>query len=336
MRKRLFTALRVLFVVAIAVVVFRYYVDPGEMGRLLASASLPLLSLALLLGSFDYVMMALKWNILLRSYGVLVPWHTPIAAYFRSQVFSLFVPSVFGMDAYRAYHLKRRGAPLMPVVSSIFVERFVGMLSSLSIIGLLIPFAFHGVEIRHGWMLAGAGWLGFALICAFLLVSLKYTERLGRSPLVRRLPGKAARLTAEFLKAVGGIRARRRDLFVYFALSNLEKLIYGSAVYVAALCIDLRQVSFLHMISATPLIALLERLPISISAIGVREGLFVALLLPYGISATRAITVGVIIRGVELSRIGVALLFWLLEGELRPAGAELASVEAQMAAAGRT
>ena len=193
-----FTAGRVLRVVAVlAILAFLCwrFIDLRELGRILAAASPVWVLATFAVAILDYAIMGAKWNILLRVYDVRVRVVVPIGAYFRSQVFTLFIPSVLGMDAYRAYVLKRHGGRLLSVVSSIFVERFVGMLSSLAVIGLLLPFAFLGLALRDRAWLAAAGWSGFVAIGAFLFLSLRFSGWLGHRAFIARLPAKLERRT---------------------------------------------------------------------------------------------------------------------------------------------
>ena len=106
-------ALRVAVVVAVLAFLCWRFVDLGELGRILADASLVWVLATFALAIVDYVIMGAKWNILLRVYDVSVRAVVPIGAYFRSQVFTLFIPSVLGMDAYRAYVLKQHGGRLL-------------------------------------------------------------------------------------------------------------------------------------------------------------------------------------------------------------------------------
>ena len=71
------------------------------------------------------------------------------------------------------------------------------------------------------------------------------------------------------------------------------------------------QIEFLYIISAMPLLALLERLPVSIAAIGVREGLIVVLLAPYHLDPAIAVAVALVVRLGEMAMVLLCLFLWL-------------------------
>ena len=316
--RKLKLVLRTGFVVAITVAALVWFVDLGEMGRLLAAASPVLVAACTATAILDLIVVGAKWNLVLRAFDVHVPWTTAIAAYFRGQVFALFIPSILGTDAYRVYHLRRRGAPVVPTVSAVIVERVLGALSSLTAVCFLLPFALRGLDVAHQqlWSL-GALALG-ALLVAALWFCFPFASGLERMRLVRLLPGKVQKIAREFLHVLGRSRGQRPRLMRYFAISNAEKVLYGTCVFWAARAVGLQQVEFAYCIAAVPLIALLERLPISVAALGVREGLFVALLHPYSVDVNEAIAVALVVRFADLLRTGIGVLFWLLSAKPDP------------------
>jgi len=331
--RRLGRYVRVAVVLALATLIGIHFIDFHEMGRLLRVASPVLLLLTLAMATFDYVLMGVKWNLLLRAFQVRVPWHVPVAAYFRGQVFTLFVPSIFGMDAYRAYYLKQRGVRLLSTLSSIFVERFVGMLSSLSMICLLLPFALRGLDLPHPPVLVFVGVAGFLAITALLHVGVRHADRFEHLRVLRLLPGKLRGPMRRFLEATGKIKGRSKSIYIYYGVSNLEKVIYGTCVFLAACAIGVHEIRFLYIVAAIPFVALLERLPISVASLGIREGLFVAVLAPYGVDPTKAVMIALIIRAVELLRTLFGLALWIQARNTRPAKSDIDSIGHELGSA---
>ena len=314
-RRRARTVLRFALVAAVIVVGLVYFVDAGALVDKLAGVSPALFALMFAVIVLDQAFMGAKWNILLRAFQVRVRAMVPIAAYFRGRVLSLVTPTTIGTDAYKAYHLKKQGAPLVPVVSSIFVERALGLLSSLSIICLSLPFTAPYLGLSETtWIVAGS-WVLFLAIWVLAVVLISNAERISGARIWQRLPGRARRGVHGFFEALHSLGGQRRAVVVYFLVSNVEKLAYGSVIYLSARSLGLDQVGVAHCLFLTPIVALLERIPISISAIGVREGLYVALLHPYGISATTAVSVALVVRAGELLMSSVILLLWGLSSE---------------------
>ena len=77
------------------------------------------------------------------------------------------------------------------------------------------------------------------------------------------------------------------------------------------MALGLNQIDYLYIIASTPLLALLERLPVSISAIGVKEGLYVVLLAPYHIDPAVAIAVALVSRLAEIVMVILCSFLWL-------------------------
>ena len=61
------------------------------------------------------------------------------------------------------------------------------------------------------------------------------------------------------------MKQERRNVWYFYFLSIVEKIAYGSALYFSARAIGLTELDYIYVIAATPVLALLERLPISIS-----------------------------------------------------------------------
>ena len=73
------------------------------------------------------------------------------------------------------------------------------------------------------------------------------------------------------------------------------------------------ELNYLYIISATPLMALLERLPVSISGIGLREGFMVLLLSPAGLGVTPAISIALVVRFAEIVLIILLAGVWFIK-----------------------
>lgn len=82
-------------------------VDPAALWQLLANISLPLFALVVVIALADVVLMGLKWNILLKAFGVTVSNAATVLAYLRSRVFVYAAPSTLGVDTYKVYFLRK-------------------------------------------------------------------------------------------------------------------------------------------------------------------------------------------------------------------------------------
>ena len=78
-----------------------------------------------------------------------------------------------------------------------------------------------------------------------------------------------------------------------------------------------------YLVVATPVLALLERIPISISTIGIREGLMVALLAPLGVPVAEAIAIALMLRAAETTQILLMIFVWYIDNSPTPSDEEL-------------
>ena len=330
--KRRWLWVKIGIAVVLVVVAAVQFLDLGRMGELLLAVSIPFLLATVAASALDQTLMGWKWNFLLKTFGIDVPARVPILAYWRGRLLRLVAPSILGLDAYRAYYLKQHGAPLVTVLSSIFVERSLGILSSLGMISLLAPFALGGAGVPVPpwlWPLAVAG---FATAWGFVWLSLRYAHVPGRRERIPLLMERFQKPCLSFLKALEKVKGDRRRVYLYYLVSNAEKLLYGTCVYFAARAVGVEGIGWLYLVAAVPVVALLERLPISFQAIGVREGLYVVALQPFDVDPNVAVAVGLVVRAAEILLILMSFGSWIpgrrgrgLRERIRTAEQEMAS-----------
>lgn len=306
-------------------------VDPQELWRLLTHISLPLFSIVVLIALLDLVFMGLKWNILLDTFQVKVSNYGTVMAYLRSRIFAFIAPSTLGVDTYKVYFLKKYyNCPIAPVTSSIIVERALGLLSSLGIASLLLWFAMEPFDIEQKHLVAAAGIVCFIALLLLIHLITRYSYKLNKLGIPKIIPSRISHLLSVLFSNFQKIEGSESRLWLYFFLSMLEKLAYGSAIYFSARAIGLEEISFSFIIAATPLLALLERLPISFSTIGVREGLYVVLLSPFYSDTTIPISIALTLRCAEMIQIGLFSFVWFFQHEEKGYQQQLEAIANQM------
>lgn len=292
-----------------------HFVEINEMKEIILNISLPLFFLIILFIVLDRVILGLKWNILLKAFNINIPKYAPIVAYFRGKVLKLFIPTEIGVDIYKTYYIRKYGVAATHVVSSIIVERFVGMLSSLAIISLLIYFLANSFMYEHTKIATIIGLIVFVGLWLILYIILGNIVSIQRTTIPGFLPCKFKRFINDFYKAITIIKEKRKHVMRYYAISIGEKLFFGTCIFFSAKSIGLEGISYFYVISASPFLALLERIPFSISAIGIREGLFIVLFRPYDIDATTAVSVALAFRSAEMCLVFICIFFWVIKGK---------------------
>src|SRR3989454_301436 len=243
---------------------------------------------AVLLFAGALVMSAVRWWLVLGP--GLVPLGSLVRLYFVGQFFSLFLPTSVGGDAVRILALSRGGTATGRAVSSVLIERLLGvgaLLTYLVLGGLMTPALFSSPMKQLSW---AAGWRGVLtlVIVGGLAVGLFLALARRWLPL-QRLLHDARSVWARFCLSP-----------LPFAAAVLVSLVvqatYVLVWYVLAVILHLA-VPLRALLVFVPFVSLASMLPVTISGLGVREGAWTLLLAPLGISSASAI--------------GFSLLFYL-------------------------
>jgi hypothetical protein len=181
-----------------------------------------------------------------------------------------------GGDIYRIYHTARYHGRAEDVTASVIFERLVGVVASAVFagIGLICMFVLYQQRLLDTrTVIAIVGLLGLSLLGFWVSIqraTLTFIERLlGRwrdHPFYKKL-FKCYQAYLEY-------RQYKTILIVFFLLSVLEQSFYAVINYWGSKSINL-DIDFLYFIGVIPICHILMRIPISINAIGVQEGLYV-------------------------------------------------------------
>jgi len=243
-----------------------------------------------LLANLDRVLMAFKWNLLVRVQGIRVPFREALRSYYFGTFWGIVLPSSVGGDAVRIYRISSlTGAP-RSILSSVVVERILGVLSVLTMV--LMGAGLYLAYFRRGSLtllvgvaaLLAAGWFLF-------WVSLRVT-------LPARLQGWLAARTGRWGERLQGLvsahqiyRYHPGAVFRFLGLSVLEQGIPVACTYLVARGLGL-PIPLLVFLMFTPLVMGLSRIPISFDGFGIREGMYVYSLGQAGVPAADALVVG--------------------------------------------
>ncbi len=223
------------------------------------------------------------------------------------QFFSLFLPTAVGGDAVRAYALAAALEHPGEGVSGIVLDRLLGFVALLVFLGIGLAVTSSTVVAALGRpvysgpgivpLLAVAG-LGVLLLVALVFVS--------------RLPA-AHRWKVEIRRATAMLRRHPEVWVRWLVLSLLVQGAYIMAWVVLGLGLGVA-VPLHYYLLAVPLVSIATMLPITLSGLGVREGAWVLLLLPFGIPAANAVAFG-LVYFVCLTAVGAIGGIWFaIEG----------------------
>jgi len=306
-------------------------VDWQELTHIVSQASLGYVGMALLIELLDVLPRVLRWRALLLTQGTREPFLRLLSIYLVGSFFNNFLPSNVGGDSVRMLRLGRLTGQGADAVSSVLVERLCGLFAVL-LMGV--------VAVLSNWRLASAGGIGLLVLGTFvvfvlgmlLLLNLwrvrSWTDRstIPFSPLAqgweRGGRGGEGRTRAPWLAALIGklgklydsiyaFRSHERVLLVVLAFSLLFRFGDVLRLYVQSLALHL-PVSFIWLMMAISLIAVVTSVPLSLNALGIQEGAYVFFFGLAGIAAPQALALALLSRGVRLAVSLVGGVIYLL------------------------
>lgn len=256
--------------------------DMGQVLQLVRNMNWLPFAAALTLMLLGSLVRAYRWGSLVWALGARVRWTRLIALYFVGAFFSLFLPTGVGGDAVKMYELSRDEGKTAAAISSVVVDRFLGLMvlfamALLSLIGdykLVIP------EVR---ILIAAIFV-VCLVMVLLLLQRTWLETWGRRLGLDSLLGRFKIL---------------RELYESFHLYGPAALLRGVGAsivwnllliisyYLLGRAVDI-DLSLWYFFLFVPVISAALMIP-SVGGLGIREWATVLLFKQVGVDETQAL-----------------------------------------------
>jgi uncharacterized protein (TIRG00374 family) len=279
LKDRFLTVLKVAISLGlIAYIVFRPTILGADWGAILAKVRVWPWLVALAIYFVAIGFNVLKWQYLLRTLGVRVPY----PALYRYNLVGLFFAnlplSMVGGDIARGWDLARHTEGQTAAVAvSVVVDRLVGLAAFL--LGAVLGLAYAVLALRRPdltWLLAAVGTLSFVFVLAFAALMSQRTRRLLEriftwGPLHRFLP-----LYQELSDSVQVYRSHGQALAVALAFGLATAAITCVVNYLAAVAGG-TDVPLNWVFVLTPLTAFAPFLPSIASGLGWNQGVFIVL-----------------------------------------------------------
>jgi hypothetical protein len=177
-----------------------------------------------------------------------------------------------GGDAVKTYYLYKQTGRGMHTLSSVFMDRYIGLFSLMAVGLVAYPFGFK--YLSGSWI----EWLLPLIVLAFISVSF--------TVIGLRL-GSRFKFLDDIYGYIHSYRRRKHILGKAFLLSFAGHLCSIGSVYFIAVGLG-EHVSYLVLLIFIPIIATLSAVPLSISGLGIREASTVLLLGTVGVEADKA------------------------------------------------
>jgi uncharacterized membrane protein YbhN (UPF0104 family) len=243
-----------------------------------ASWWLPLTAIVLI--TFQTVLSAAKWQLLLRNEGRYIGFLSLLKTYLIANFLNLFMPGVIGGDAYRAVRTGRQAGGIAGALPSIVLDRVTGTVALVTV-GLMGLTAFVAPQ-----------YLAVVAIAEVLVLALGYV--LVRGPLRRLFEHTGPDRWFGLSRLLQGVVAALRPspallLVIVIALVFQFNTVFINWLYSLLIGID---VPFSKLLLIVPIVYLAEAVPISIGGLGVREGTFTVMFVQLGLPAEQGLMLG--------------------------------------------
>ncbi len=301
-------ALGVTLVVALVL-----FLDLRELGRTLASASLGLVALALVLSMSNALLASLRWWILLRERDCRIPLKTLVRMYFVSAFLSNFLPSSMATDGLRIFYARGHCRDLKTLVSSMVVDRLVGFFA-MAVVALATLAVLPWVGALSLGPAVSYTLLAFSLLALAVPVVAFHPAVSGvvHRRLARAGHGTVAARLASLYEAFLAYRRSPRALAEVAALAFLSTLRGIVLFWVVARSLS-SEVSILYFFLLIPIMSVVESIPVSLAGLGVHEGAIVLYFAQFGVSTAVSAGIAIIVRGLSILGTLPGAVFYLFD-----------------------
>jgi len=289
----LWPVLRVILSLALLALLL-YKFDLSRIADALLRANKGYLGAALGLYLLGIVISSVRWRVLLGVYDTRFSQWAITALYFVGVFFNNLLPGTIGGDVVKMYQLSRRVQRKDLAVSTVLMDRAVGLLALFAIAAAAVGFAHELVPSHISILLlltAAAMWGG-----AWLFTRRTWWERLrDRNQLFDRL--MRIEMVSKAYRAMNVFD--RRMIARALGISLVFDAVWICVRYLIALALNVH-LSFWYFLLFIPISSLITLLPISFSGLGVREGVYVYLFSQVGVDAPISVSMSLAFYGLRL------------------------------------
>ena len=272
--------------------------DLSTLWSLVRASKLEFLLLAVLTYTATIIIISFRWRLLLFAHDIKVAFHKLVVYYFVGFFVNNFLPTSIGGDIVRTIDLARVSGRRAESAASVLMERVIGLTAIvfLALMGLLLV---GRMDYKPRLFLVVFVFLGFLLM---IFAAVFYDLPLGG---LKRWAGEIKFL--EFGRRIKKLyaclklyRNSKNALGGAFFASILYQLLNAVFVYLVNLTLGL-EIKFYYFLVFVPLIGLVGFVPISINALGLREGGYVFLLTRIERSSAEALSLALMIYAITLA-----------------------------------
>lgn len=259
---------------------------------LLASIHPGYFTLGVLCYFLSMVVISFRWQFIVQTANEPAGIFQLIGINFVGSFFSMFLPTAAGGDVARMYESSRRGMVGTKAVSTVLLDRVIGLLSLvlICIAALLAGYRFSGNSWLVYLVIGLAAVMGISWRLFFDLRVARRVKGVFRLPLLARFESGAAGLYQSLYDLQQQPRLLLSSLAISIAAQAIE--IFSAIFLARSLGINSEGFYFFVFI---PLIWLVTMLPVSLNGLGLREGAFAFFFGQIGVVSAEAISLSLLV-----------------------------------------
>ena len=283
--------------ISLAIVIFLLCtVSLNQLAESLKGVELNIFTVGLITFSATFFLGSLRWFILLKAQkheGISL-WQlvrlTLIGLFFNN-----FLLGTNGGDIAKAVYLAK-AAPdkKTSAVTTIFMDRLVGFVSFLTLATLMVLINYKNPDLRV---------LLKVMIVCYLIVFMFGIFFLSKDITKKFLPigliskwEKVSKILKDIYNSIYDYKSRKKYLVTAFIVSLSAQFFLILAIYILGLSIHITAARFIDYLSLVPIIQTVAAIPVSLSGLGLTEGLYVYFLNLVGVIKESAFALSVLIR----------------------------------------
>ncbi|MBS3816350.1 MAG: flippase-like domain-containing protein [Candidatus Thermoplasmatota archaeon] len=257
--------------------------------------------IVLLMAIVKVAISAKKWQILLKAKDEINNFFYVWKVYYIGTFFNMFLPTNVGGDVVKAHKMSKVSENTIEAYSSVFMERFTGIIAILSL--ATVSTTFYLSELPFEIILTIYGVFLPLIVISFIMISTKRSVRLLRGlfekVFSRFNPFSIKEKLIKLLRSINLYTKKKKALGYSIFISFIFHTLLILSNYILALSIGL-DISLHYFFIFIPISAILLFLPISIRGFGVREVLYVYFFTPVGATAAQAVSLSFLVQLVSI------------------------------------
>jgi uncharacterized protein (TIRG00374 family) len=280
-------------ILSLAAVLFFGKINFQVLLKQLSNIDLKYYIASLMIVNLVVIYLTRRWNCLLLARDHSVPYSHLVGINFIGCFFNLFMPSSFGGDVARVTYLKKASVSWKDSASSVFLDRFLGLLS-------LLFLAFFSLMIKIFAEKEDNSVAGMYMIIGVTTVFLGWLLIMNLHRIIRKLFSSKSEFMQRFLTkyetfsvSLNILNYPKKIIIKGFILSLIANILTIIAVHLIILSLGL-EIGILPILITFPLVTVVSMIPVSIGGIGIREGAFVFFLSGYSVSSEDALALSLL------------------------------------------